>query len=376
MSVQPSRRFRHRVIDPAQPQPTLFSPYTLGDIALEQPARAVADDAQPRARRQCREPAGRDLLRAARVGRPDDHRGHAGQPAGRRLYPHARHPFARAGRRLEARSPTPCIASAARSSRSSGMSAASRIRISTAAHCRSRRRRCRSTAKPSPATARSRSRRRARSRPARSRGIVEQFRKGAENAKAAGFDGVELHGANGYLLDQFLRDGSNQRTDAYGGSLAKRARLPLEVAEAVAGVFGASRVGYKLSPYFPGYSMSDSNPIATFSHYREGARQARPRLSARVGSDRRTDEGRRHRARHAVHPRGVRRHADRERRLRRRHRGRGDRARRSRPGRVRRAVHRQSGPAAALPQARARSTRPTRRRSMPARRRATSTIRR
>ena len=97
------------------------------------------------------------------------------------------------------------------------------------------------------------------------RGIVEQFRKGAENAKAAGFDGVELHGANGYLLDQFLRDGSNVRTDAYGGSVSKRARLPLEVAEAVAGVFGPSRVGYKLSPYFPGYSMSDSNPVATFS---------------------------------------------------------------------------------------------------------------
>jgi len=98
------------------------------------------------------------------------------------------------------------------------------------------------------------------------RGIVTQFRKGAENAKAAGFDGVELHGANGYLLDQFLRDGANQRTDAYGGSLAKRARLPLEVAEAVTEVFGASRVGYRLSPYFAGYSMSDSDPIATFGY--------------------------------------------------------------------------------------------------------------
>jgi N-ethylmaleimide reductase len=97
-------------------------------------------------------------------------------------------------------------------------------------------------------------------------GIIAQFRKGAENAKAAGFDGVELHGANGYLLDEFLRDGSNVRTDAYGGSVSKRARLPLEVAEAVAGVFGASRVGYKLSPYFAGYSMSDSNPVATFSY--------------------------------------------------------------------------------------------------------------
>src|SRR6267154_2135965 len=64
-------------------------------------------------------------------------------------------------------------------------------------------------------------------------GIVAQFRQGAENAKAAGFDGVELHGANGYLLDQFLRDGANQRTDSYGGSLENRARFPLEVAEAV-----------------------------------------------------------------------------------------------------------------------------------------------
>ena len=98
------------------------------------------------------------------------------------------------------------------------------------------------------------------------RGIVEQFRKGAENAKAAGFDGVELHGANGYLLDQFLRDGANQRTDAYGGSISSRARLPLEVADAVTGVFGASRVGYKLSPYFGMFSMSDSNPIATFTY--------------------------------------------------------------------------------------------------------------
>jgi len=98
-------------------------------------------------------------------------------------------------------------------------------------------------------------------------GIVEQFRKGAENAKAAGFDGVELHGANGYLLDQFLRDGSNQRTDAYGGSLTKRMRLPLEVAEAVAEVFGVNRVGYKLSPYFAMFSMSDSNPIGTFTAF-------------------------------------------------------------------------------------------------------------
>jgi N-ethylmaleimide reductase len=96
-------------------------------------------------------------------------------------------------------------------------------------------------------------------------GIVAQFRTAAENAKAAGFDGVELHGANGYLLDQFLRDGSNRRTDAYGGSFRNRARFPLDVTEAVIGVWGPRRVGYKLSPYFSGYSMSDSNPIETFS---------------------------------------------------------------------------------------------------------------
>lgn len=96
-------------------------------------------------------------------------------------------------------------------------------------------------------------------------GIVAQFHAAAENAKAAGFDGVELHGANGYLLDQFLRDGSNRRSDAYGGSVENRARFPLEVADAVTSVWGRRRVGYKLSPSFSGYSMSDSNPVETFS---------------------------------------------------------------------------------------------------------------
>ena len=82
-------------------------------------------------------------------------------------------------------------------------------------------------------------------------GIVATFRAGAENAKAAGFDGVELHGANGYLLDQFLRDGSNRRTDAYGGSIENRARFPLEVVDAVTAVWGPQRVGYKVAPIFP-----------------------------------------------------------------------------------------------------------------------------
>jgi N-ethylmaleimide reductase len=98
-------------------------------------------------------------------------------------------------------------------------------------------------------------------------GVVEQFRRAAENAKEAGFDGVELHGSNGYLLDQFLRDGSNQRTDAYGGGIENRARFPLEVARAVVGVWGAERVGYRLSPQpYPYGGMTDSNPAETFSY--------------------------------------------------------------------------------------------------------------
>jgi N-ethylmaleimide reductase len=97
--------------------------------------------------------------------------------------------------------------------------------------------------------------------------IIEQFRKGARNAKAADFDGVEIHGANGYLLDQFLRDGSNRRTDKYGGSLQNRARLPLEVTEAVIGVWGEDRVGYRISPHFSNYSMHDTDPRQTFSYF-------------------------------------------------------------------------------------------------------------
>ena len=97
--------------------------------------------------------------------------------------------------------------------------------------------------------------------------IIEQFRKGAQNAKAAGFDGIEIHGANGYLLDQFLRDNSNRRKDKYGESLQNRARLPLEVTEAVIGIWGEDRVGYRISPHFSNYSMSDMNPRQTFSYF-------------------------------------------------------------------------------------------------------------
>lgn len=97
-------------------------------------------------------------------------------------------------------------------------------------------------------------------------GIVEAYRKGAENAKAAGFDGVEIHGANGYLLDQFLQDSTNHRTDAYGGSIENRARLMLEVTDACISVWGASRVGMHLAPRGDAHTMGDSNPAATFGY--------------------------------------------------------------------------------------------------------------
>jgi len=100
-------------------------------------------------------------------------------------------------------------------------------------------------------------------------GIVESYRKGAENAKLAGFDGVELHGANGYLLDQFLQDSSNHRDDAYGGSIENRARLMLEVTDAVISVWGAGRVGMHLAPRCDSHSMGDSNPLATFGYVAE-----------------------------------------------------------------------------------------------------------
>ena len=96
-------------------------------------------------------------------------------------------------------------------------------------------------------------------------GVIGQYRTAAQNALAAGFDGVEIHGANGYLIDQFLRDGTNHRTDAYGGSLANRARLMLAVTEAVSAVWGANRVGIRLSPLQPFNDMRDSSPEATFS---------------------------------------------------------------------------------------------------------------
>ncbi|MES2604811.1 MAG: alkene reductase [Pseudomonadota bacterium] len=98
------------------------------------------------------------------------------------------------------------------------------------------------------------------------RGIVDQFRLGALNAKLAGFDGVEIHGANGYLLDQFLQDKSNTRNDEYGGSIENRARLLLEVTDAVTSIWGASRVGMHLAPRGDAHDLGDSDPLATFSY--------------------------------------------------------------------------------------------------------------
>jgi len=97
-------------------------------------------------------------------------------------------------------------------------------------------------------------------------GIVEEFRRAAMNAHAAGMDGIEIHGANGYLIDEFLRDGTNRRTDRYGGSIPNRARFLIEVAQAVIGVFGADRVGVRFSPQRGVDGIDDSDPGATFGY--------------------------------------------------------------------------------------------------------------
>jgi len=96
--------------------------------------------------------------------------------------------------------------------------------------------------------------------------VIEAYRKGAENAKAAGFDGVEIHGANGYLIDQFLQDSTNQRMDAYGGSIENRARFMLEVTDAVVSVWGADRVGMHIAPRGDAHDMGDSDPAAVFGY--------------------------------------------------------------------------------------------------------------
>lgn len=97
-------------------------------------------------------------------------------------------------------------------------------------------------------------------------GIIESFRRGAAHALEAGFDGVEIHGANGYLLDQFAKDGTNKRTDSYGGSIENRAKLMLEVSKAVAAEAGPERTGIRISPVTPSNDVSDSNPQPLFDY--------------------------------------------------------------------------------------------------------------
>ena len=97
-------------------------------------------------------------------------------------------------------------------------------------------------------------------------GVVEEYRKGAENAKRAGFDGVEIHGANGYLPDQFLQSKSNHRTDQYGGTVENRARFLLEVTDAAISVWGASRVGVHIAPRGDSHDVGDANPKETFGY--------------------------------------------------------------------------------------------------------------
>jgi 2,4-dienoyl-CoA reductase-like NADH-dependent reductase (Old Yellow Enzyme family) len=104
-------------------------------------------------------------------------------------------------------------------------------------------------------------------------GIVLDFTNGAENAMAAGFDGVEIHGANGYLLDQFLHDGTNRRTDRYGGVIENRARLMFEVLDAAIGVWGKERVGLHISPSDDDHDVKDSNPRAIYDYVAREARQ-------------------------------------------------------------------------------------------------------
>jgi N-ethylmaleimide reductase len=96
--------------------------------------------------------------------------------------------------------------------------------------------------------------------------VIDSYKRGAANAIEAGFDGVEVHGANGYLLDQFARDGVNKRTDAYGGSIENRARLMLEVSKAIADEIGADRTGIRISPVTPANDTSDSNPQPLFDY--------------------------------------------------------------------------------------------------------------
>jgi 2,4-dienoyl-CoA reductase-like NADH-dependent reductase (Old Yellow Enzyme family) len=120
-------------------------------------------------------------------------------------------------------------------------------------------------------------------------GVSDAFHQGARNAQDAGFDGVELHGANGYLIDQFLQDSTNQRTDDYGGPIENRARLLLEIVDRLVSVWGAGRVGVHLAPRGDSHDMGDSNRLATFGYV---ARQLSQRRVAFLFVRERLGEGR------------------------------------------------------------------------------------
>ena len=182
-------------------------------------------------------------------------------------------------------------------------------------------------------------------------GVVDAYRQAAKNALAAGFDGVEIHGANGYLIEQFLQSHTNLRTDQYGGSIENRARFLMEVTKAVVEVWGADRVGLRLSPYGIANGSGEPDPMPLYTPCRAIAQSARPRLSAfhraalqrrrpRRGqpSERAVGDG-------AVPP-DLEGRADHGRRLHRRDRECRDRRRPCRCDRVRADLHFQSGPAA------------------------------
>jgi N-ethylmaleimide reductase len=136
-------------------------------------------------------------------------------------------------------------------------------------------------------------------------GIIAEYAHGARAAKEAGFDGVEIHNANGYLLDQFLRDGTNNRTDSYGGTVENRARLTLEVTKAVVDVWGADRVGIRLSPGGVFNDMHDSDPLHTFGYLLE---QLSPLHLAYAHITRVTAQDIAHGASEGVGPRELRPH--------------------------------------------------------------------
>ena len=283
------------------------------------------------------------LLRAARLRRPDPHRGDLGDADGRRLSEHARHLVAGAGARA-GRAITKAVHAAG------GrillqlwhVGRISALRCISTARCRWRRAPSRPQGPRQPGAPAERAYATPRAlETERDSGIVEAYRRGAENAKAAGFDGVEIHGANGYLLDQFLQDGTQQAHRRLRRPIENRARLMLEVTDAVISVWGAGRVGMHLAPRADSHDMGDSDRPATFGYVaRELGKRAhrlhlRPRGAGR-GPARARSSSRRSAASTSPTSASSRRRAEAV-----------IAAGRGRCGRVRQGLHRQSRPAAA-----------------------------